>query len=154
MVACTGTGVLADAGVLAACFGLAGLPVPWRGLLFAYAAGQLAGRLVPLPGGIGGVEGGMLGALTLTGTPPAAAAAAVIVYRVAGCWAVGAAGTAVAAALARRSPGGPGRDRDASRQPAGGLQAVTSPGQPLHRPGGTVVPRAATEDSTPQSTLG
>ena len=47
----------------------------------------------------------MLGALTLTGTAPAGAAAAVIIYRVAGCWAVGAAGTAVAAALARRSPG-------------------------------------------------
>jgi len=54
--------------VLAACFGLAGLSVPWRGLLFAYVAGQLAGRLVPLPGGMGGVEGGMFGALTLTGT--------------------------------------------------------------------------------------
>ena len=93
------------------------LSVPWRGLLFAYAAGQLAGRLVPLPGGIGGVEGGMLGALTLTGTASAAAAAAVVVYRVAGCWAIGAAGTAVAAALARRSPGGPGRD--ASHQPDG-----------------------------------
>jgi hypothetical protein len=37
--ACTCAGLLADAGVLAACFGLAGLPVPWRGLLFAYAAG-------------------------------------------------------------------------------------------------------------------
>ena len=54
--------------MLAACFGLAGLSVPWRGLLFAYVAGQLAGRLVPLPGGMGGVEGGMFGALTLTGT--------------------------------------------------------------------------------------
>jgi len=92
--------------VLAACFGLAGLSVPWRGLLFAYVAGQLAGRLVPLPGGMGGVEGGMFGALTLTGTASATAAAAVIVYRVAGCWAVGGAGTAVAAALARRFPGG------------------------------------------------
>ena len=51
VLACTCTGLLADAGVLAACFGLAGLPVPWRGLLFAYAAGQLAGRLVPLPAG-------------------------------------------------------------------------------------------------------
>jgi uncharacterized membrane protein YbhN (UPF0104 family) len=102
---CTVAGLLADAGLLAACFGLAGLPVPWRGLLFAYAAGQLAGRLVPLPGGLGGVEGGVLGALTLTGTPPAAAAAAVIVYRVAGYWAVGAAGTAAAATLTRRSRG-------------------------------------------------
>jgi uncharacterized membrane protein YbhN (UPF0104 family) len=116
VLAYTGTGLLADAGVLAACFGLAGLPVPWRGLLFAYAAGQLAGRLVPLPGGIGGMEGGVLGALTLTGTPPAAAAAAVIVYRVAGYWTVGAAGTAVAATLARRRPRGTGRD--APQQPA------------------------------------
>jgi uncharacterized membrane protein YbhN (UPF0104 family) len=89
VLTCTGTGLLAEAGVLAACFGLAGLPVPWRGLLFAYAAGQLAGRLVPLPGGLGGMEGGVLGALTFNGTPPAAAAAAVLIYRVAGYWAVG-----------------------------------------------------------------
>ncbi len=121
VLACTGTGLLADAGVLAACFGLAGLPIPWRGVLFAYAAGQIAGRLVPLPGGIGGVEGGVLGALTLTGTPPGAAAAAVIVYRVAGYWAVGAAGIAVAAALAR-----------------------------CPRPGGTVVPVPPRKISTPK----
>ena len=87
--------------MLAACFGLAGQPVPWRGLLFACAAGQLAGRLVPLPGGLGGV----LGALMLNGTPAATAAAAVIVYRVTGCRAVGTTGAAVAAALARRPPG-------------------------------------------------
>ena len=152
VLACTGTGLLADAGVLAACFGLTGLPVPWRGLLFASAAGQLAGRLVPLPGGIGGMEGGTLGALTLTGTPLAAAAAAVIIYRVAGCWAVGAAGTAVAAALARRSPGVPGPGP--GRIPAAGRAAVTVPGQPPHRPGGTVVPHAATEVSTPKPTIG
>ena len=103
VLACTAAGLLADAGVLAACFGLAGLPVPWRGLLFAYAAGQLAGRVVPLPGGLGGVEGGVLGALTLTGTLPAAAAAAVLVYRVAGYWAVGTAGTAVAVTTRRRN---------------------------------------------------
>ena len=51
VLACTCTGLLADAGVLAACFGLAGLPVPWRGLLFAYAAGQLAGRSSRCPAG-------------------------------------------------------------------------------------------------------
>ena len=148
VLACTAAGLLADAGVLAACFRLAGLPVPWQGLLFAYAAGQLAGRLVPLPGGSAAWKAAC-SALTLTGTPPAAAAAAVIVYRVAGCWAVGAAWTAVAAAVARRSPGrpGPGRVPAASGQAA----AVTVPGQPVHRPGGTVVPRAATEDSTPQA---
>ena len=117
VLARTVAGLLADAGLLAACFGLAGLPVPWRGLLFAYAAGQLAGRLVPLPGGLGGVEGGVLGALTLTGTPPAAAAAAVIVYRVAGYWAVGAAGTAAAATLGRRRSRGTGGE--APQQPVG-----------------------------------
>lgn len=103
VLAFTSAGLLADTGVLAACFGLAGLPVPWRGLLFAHAAGQLAGRLVPLPGGLGGVEGGVLGALTLVGIPPTAAAAAVIVYRVAGYWPVGAAGTAAAAFARRRA---------------------------------------------------
>lgn len=110
VMACTSAGLLADAGVLAACFGLAGLPVPWRGLLFAYAAGQLAGRLVPLPGGLGGVEGGLAGGLVLTGTPPAAAAAAVIVYRVAAYWTVGAAGATVAVVLSHRRPRGLGRE--------------------------------------------
>jgi len=134
VLACTAMGLLADAGLLTACFGLAGLPVPWRGLLFAYAAGQLGGRLVPLPGGLGGVEGGVLGALTLTGTPPTAAAAAVIVYRVAGYWAVGATGIAVVAALARR------------RWPT----PRAWPWRVRHRVVGTVVPWAATEGPTPQ----
>jgi uncharacterized membrane protein YbhN (UPF0104 family) len=107
VLACTGAGLLADAGLLTACFGLAGLPVPWRGLLFAYAAGQLGGRLVPLPGGLGGVEGGMLGAFALSGISPAAAAAAVIIYRVTGYWAIGVTGSALAAALARRPVEGP-----------------------------------------------
>ena len=130
VLACTCTGLLADAGVLAACFGLAGLPVPWRGLLFAYAAGQLAGQLVPLPGGLGGVEGGVLGALTLTGTPPAAAAAAVIVYRVTGCWTVGATGAAAAAALARRPPAraaAPPNDRGTVSSPTPAATADSTP---------------------------
>src|SRR5260221_552189 len=74
----------------AACFGRAGLGAPGGGWVFACAAGGRAARLAPLPGGLGGGEGGMLGALPLPGPPPAAAAAAVIVYRVAGYWAVGA----------------------------------------------------------------
>ncbi|MBO0787690.1 MAG: flippase-like domain-containing protein [Actinobacteria bacterium] len=111
----TAVGVAADAGVLAACFGLAGLAVPWRGLLFAYAAGQLGGRIVPLPGGLGGVEGGVIGALAVTGTAPAAAAAAVIIYRVGAFWALGAAGLTVAAALTRRRRSSPELDPDAGR---------------------------------------
>src|SRR5262249_11042571 len=83
VVACTAACLLADAGVLAACFGLAGLPVPWRGLLLAYAAGQLAGRLLPPPRGRGGGEGGGPWALPPPRTPPPAAAAPVLLYPVA-----------------------------------------------------------------------
>ena len=101
----SGLSVLAEAGLLAAAFEMTGAAVPWRGLLLACAAGQLGGRLVPLPGGLGGMEGGVLGALALAGSHPAAAAvAAVVVYRVAGYWAPGGAGTIVAAVLARRHP--------------------------------------------------
>jgi uncharacterized membrane protein YbhN (UPF0104 family) len=59
---------------------------------------------VPLPGGLGGMEGGVLGALALTGTHPATALTAVIVYRVAGYWAPGAAGAVTAAVLTRHHP--------------------------------------------------
>jgi len=94
---------LAGAVVLAAAFELAGLAIPWRGLLFAYAASQVGGGLVPLPGGLGGVEGGLLGALALAGSPlTAALATAVIVYRVVGYWAVILAGAVAAAAMTRR----------------------------------------------------
>src|SRR5262245_17299175 len=95
---------LAHGGLLAAAFEVAGTPVPWRGLLLACAAGQLGARLVPLPGGLGGVEGGVLGALALTGTRPGTAMTTVIVYRVAGYWAPGAAGAVTAATLTRRHP--------------------------------------------------
>jgi uncharacterized membrane protein YbhN (UPF0104 family) len=105
VLAASGLSVLAEAGLLAAAFEVTGAAVPWRGLLLACAAGQLGGRLVPLPGGLGGMEGGVLGALALAGSHPAAAAvAAVVVYRVAGYWAPGGAGTIVAAVLARRHP--------------------------------------------------
>ena len=96
--------VLAEAWLLAAAFEVAGTPVPWRGLLLACAAGQLGGRLVPLPGGLGGMEGGVLGALAFTGTHTATALTAVIVYRVVGYWAPGAVGAATAALLTRRHP--------------------------------------------------
>jgi hypothetical protein len=103
-LAASGLSVLAEAGLLAAAFAVAGTPVPWRGLLLACAAGQLGARLVPLPGGLGGMEGGVLGALALIGTRPATALTAVIVYRVAGYWAPGAAGAITAAVLTRRHP--------------------------------------------------
>jgi len=47
----------------------------------AYLIGQL-GNLLPIPGGIGGVELGLIGALVVYGLPAATATAAVLLYRV------------------------------------------------------------------------
>jgi len=70
-----------DVAVLATGFTIVHLPVPWRALLFAYAAAQIAGSLAPVPGGIGFVEGGMIGALALAGTPAGNAVIATVIYR-------------------------------------------------------------------------
>ena len=70
-----------DVVVLATGFAIVALPVPWRALLFAYAVAQVAGALSPVPGGIGFVEGGMIGALALAGTPAGDAVVATVIYR-------------------------------------------------------------------------
>jgi uncharacterized protein (TIRG00374 family) len=70
-----------DVGCLIAAFPLLGLSVPWRTVLFAYAFAQIAGSLAPVPGGIGFVEGGMVGAFALAGTPVTDAVLATILYR-------------------------------------------------------------------------
>ena len=51
----------------------------------AYLIGQL-GDWLPLPGGIGGVEIGLIGTFVLFGLPVATATAAVLLYRVIELW--------------------------------------------------------------------
>jgi uncharacterized membrane protein YbhN (UPF0104 family) len=69
-----------DVAALAAAFGaFGGLPALGPFVL-AYVVGQLGG-LIPLPGGIGGTDGGLIGALVLYGTPLSQAATAVLIYR-------------------------------------------------------------------------
>jgi glycosyltransferase 2 family protein len=70
-----------DVAALAASFEAFGVGPSFAGFVFAYVIGQLGG-LVPLPGGIGGIEGGLIGALALYGSPLALATAAVLAYRV------------------------------------------------------------------------
>jgi uncharacterized membrane protein YbhN (UPF0104 family) len=64
----------------AAAFAALGNTPPFAPLVFGYVIGQLGG-LLPLPGGIGGTDGGLIGAMVLYGSSVSQAAAAVIIYR-------------------------------------------------------------------------
>lgn len=73
--------MLFDVAMLGVCFAAFGNDVPPAGvLLVAYIIGQL-GSLIPIPGGIGSVDGGLIGTLVLYGADAADAAVAVIAYR-------------------------------------------------------------------------
>ncbi|HWH96068.1 MAG TPA: lysylphosphatidylglycerol synthase domain-containing protein [Baekduia sp.] len=67
------------AALTAAFYAFGHAPAPGD-FLMAYVLGQLGG-LVPLPGGVGGTDGGLVAALALYGTPLASATAAVLAYR-------------------------------------------------------------------------
>jgi putative heme transporter len=62
-----------------------GAPPPAAALVMAYFTGQL-GNLLPLPGGVGGVEGSMIAALLAFDTPGGLAIAGVLTYRVFAFW--------------------------------------------------------------------
>ncbi|MDX6687821.1 MAG: putative heme transporter [Baekduia sp.] len=73
--------LLFDVAMLGVCFAAFGNDVPPAGvLLVAYIVGQL-GSLIPIPGGIGGVDAGLIGTLALYGVDATDAAVAVIAYR-------------------------------------------------------------------------
>ena len=74
-----------DNAVLWATFQAFGYSPPITVILMGYLIGQLGG-LLPLPGGLGGIDGGLIGTLIVYGTPAAATAAAVLVYRVILFW--------------------------------------------------------------------
>lgn len=74
-------------------------PVPWRGLLLAYGAGQLAANLPITPGGLGAVEGSLTVALVFYGGGRVSTVAAVLLYRIISFWAVLPLGWAAWAAL-------------------------------------------------------
>ena len=77
--------LLFDILVLWAAFQALGLAAPIAVIAIAFLIGQL-GSLVPLPGGVGGVEGGLIGALLIYGVDAAPAAAAVLIYRAIQLW--------------------------------------------------------------------
>jgi uncharacterized protein (TIRG00374 family) len=74
-----------DNAVLWATFHAVGADVPISVVMMGYLIGQLGG-LLPLPGGVGGIDGGLFGTLVVYGAPVAATAAAVLAYRVILFW--------------------------------------------------------------------
>jgi uncharacterized protein (TIRG00374 family) len=66
--------------------------IPWRALLLAYGAGQLAANLPVTPGGLGVVEGSLTIALVVYGGAASSTISAVLLYRLISFWALLAAG--------------------------------------------------------------
>jgi uncharacterized membrane protein YbhN (UPF0104 family) len=77
--------LLFDIAVLWTTLAAAGHVAPVPALVVAYLAGYLV-NVVPIPGGIGVLDAGLVGALVLYGMPVSQAAAAVLVYHAVSFW--------------------------------------------------------------------
>ena len=77
----------ADCLCLVAAFRAVGTPVPWRGVLVAYGAAQVAVNVPITPGGLGVVEGSLAVALVAYGGSTEGSVAAVLLYRIISFWA-------------------------------------------------------------------
>jgi uncharacterized membrane protein YbhN (UPF0104 family) len=74
-----------DIAVLVACFAATGSTPPIGALVLAYQIAYLS-NFVPIPGGIGVLDGSMVGALVLYGAKATAATAATLVYHAIALW--------------------------------------------------------------------
>jgi uncharacterized membrane protein YbhN (UPF0104 family) len=77
--------LLFDIAVLWTAFAAVGSEPPVAPLVAAYLVGYLA-NAVPIPGGVGVLDAGLVGALALYGLPVTHAAAAVLVYHAIAFW--------------------------------------------------------------------
>jgi uncharacterized membrane protein YbhN (UPF0104 family) len=113
-----------DIAVLGLACAAVGRPLGVPPLLLAYVIGYAANAL-PVPGGIGVLEGGLVGALVLYGAPVMPATAAVLLYHTIAFWipSMGGAVAYLLTALARRFESNPA----SARQPCGGrTRKITS----------------------------
>jgi putative heme transporter len=74
-----------DIAVLWSCFHAFGGAPPTAVVVMCYFLGQL-GNVLPLPGGIGGVDGAMIGAFSAFGVSPPLAVVSVLAYRAFAFW--------------------------------------------------------------------
>ena len=79
---------LFDCACFAMMFLAIGSTIPWKGMLLAYGAGQLAAALPITPGGLGAVEGSITIALVAFGGAQVTTVDAVLLYRLISFWLV------------------------------------------------------------------
>ncbi len=91
---------LFDCACFAMMFLAIGAAIPWKGLLLAYGAGQLAAALPITPGGLGVVEGSITIALVAFGGDKTSTVDAVLIYRFVSFWLILVVGWAVCGELA------------------------------------------------------
>jgi uncharacterized protein (TIRG00374 family) len=89
-----------DVMILWATFRAFGAAPPLAILFVAYLIGELGG-LIPVPGGIGGVDAGLVGTFVLYNVPITAAASAVLAYRAIALWVPAILGSAAFVSLRR-----------------------------------------------------
>ena len=77
---------IGDCACLACAIHAAGQPIPWHGLLLAYAAGAAAGSTGLTPGGFGLVEATLTAALVAVGMNSSGALTSVLAYRLVNFW--------------------------------------------------------------------
>jgi uncharacterized protein (TIRG00374 family) len=74
-----------DIGVLIACFAATGNTPPLASVVLAYQIGYLS-NAIPIPGGIGILDGSLIGMLALYGVNATDSAAATVVYHAIALW--------------------------------------------------------------------
>ena len=89
-----------DVQILWAAFHAIGASPPLANMWMGYLIGELGG-LIPVPGGIGGVDAGLLGTLALYKVPLTSAAGAVLIYRAIALWVPAVVGAVAFLALRR-----------------------------------------------------
>jgi uncharacterized membrane protein YbhN (UPF0104 family) len=89
-----------DIAVLVCCFAAAGVVPPLATIVLAYQIGYLS-NLIPIPGGIGVLDGSVVGMFVLYGTSATLATAATVVYHAIALWIPAMWGTAAFVILRR-----------------------------------------------------
>jgi uncharacterized membrane protein YbhN (UPF0104 family) len=123
--------LLFDIAVLWILFAAVGPVPPAAPLIVAYLLGYLA-NAIPIPGGVGVLDAGLVGALALYGLPVTHAAAAVLVYHAIAFWIPSLGGSLGYAAL-RRHPSLRERDGSVGGSRASDSQAPARTAEPAPR---------------------